>query len=212
MRRRQNNAICVLLAGIVLAAGSGRLCLAQGRGGGPGGGGPGGGGPGGGPGGPGGMGPGGQAPGGIGGQAPGGQERGGPGNGPGGPGGNAPAGPGGLAGMTHTSLPFGPPGRWWDDPAFAKSLKLRPAQQTRMDEIFNENRGTLVSHYEGLQQAEAKMEQLSKAPALDETALFAQIDRVKQARAELDKAYTHMLLQIRKEMDADQIERLEKHR
>jgi hypothetical protein len=40
--------------------------------------------------------------------------------------------------------------------------------------------------------------------------LFAQIDRVAQARAELDKATTHYLLQIRKEMDSDQIKRLEK--
>jgi len=32
----------------------------------------------------------------------------------------------------------------------------------------------------------------------DEPALFAQIDRVAQARAELEKATTHYLLQIRK--------------
>jgi Spy/CpxP family protein refolding chaperone len=78
-----------------------------------------------------------------------------------------------------------------------------------MDAIFEQNRPALTSHYDDLRQAETQMEQLSKAPKLDEAALFAQIDRVKQARAELDKVYTHMLLQIRKEMDADQITRLE---
>jgi hypothetical protein len=35
---------------------------------------------------------------------------------------------------------------------------------------------------------------------------------VAQARAELDKTNTHMLLELRKEMDADQIKRLESKR
>jgi Spy/CpxP family protein refolding chaperone len=79
-----------------------------------------------------------------------------------------------------------------------------------MDAIFDQNRNVLLAHLENVHQAEAQMEEISKSPAPDESALFAQIDHVAQARAELDKANTHMLLQIRKEMDADQIKRLEK--
>ena len=79
-----------------------------------------------------------------------------------------------------------------------------------MDAIFEQNRGSLVSGYQNLQQAQAQMEQLSKSASPDEGALFVQIDRVAQARAELEKATTHYLLQLRKEMDADQIKRLEK--
>ena len=79
-----------------------------------------------------------------------------------------------------------------------------------MDAIFEQNRGALLSHFEAVHQAEAQMEELSRTPAPDEPALFALIDRVAQARAELEKATTHYLLQIRKEMDADQIKRLEK--
>jgi Spy/CpxP family protein refolding chaperone len=107
-------------------------------------------------------------------------------------------------------MQFGPPGRWWDDRATAKSLRLSPEQQTRMDTIFEQNRGALMARFQGLQQAEAQLDELSKSPAPDEAALFAQIDRVAQARAELEKANTHLLLQIRKEMDAEQIKRLEK--
>jgi Spy/CpxP family protein refolding chaperone len=91
-----------------------------------------------------------------------------------------------------------------------KSLKLRPDQQARMDAIFNQNRNVLQAHLESVDQANAQMEEISRSPTPDESALFTQIDRVAQAHAELDKAYTHMLLQIRKEMDADQIKRLEK--
>jgi Spy/CpxP family protein refolding chaperone len=107
-------------------------------------------------------------------------------------------------------LQLGPPGRWWDDKSIVKSLKLRPDQQAHMDAIFEQNRGALLTRLEGVQQAEQQMAELAKSPTLDEGALFAQIDRVAQARADLEKANTHMLLQIRREMDADQIKRLEK--
>jgi len=110
----------------------------------------------------------------------------------------------------RAGLQFGPPGRWWDNRGFAKSLKLRPDQQQKMDAIFEQNRNALLSSFEGYSQAVAGMQALSKSPSPDESALFAQIDRVAQARAELEKVNTHLLLQIRKEMDADQIKRLEK--
>jgi Spy/CpxP family protein refolding chaperone len=112
----------------------------------------------------------------------------------------------------RADLQLGPPGRWWDDKSFVKSLKLRPDQQTRMDAIFEQNKNALLSRLQGLRQAESQMEEVARSPAPDEDALFTQIDRVSQARAELEKANTHMLLQIRKEMDAEQIARLEKHR
>jgi Spy/CpxP family protein refolding chaperone len=119
--------------------------------------------------------------------------------------------PRGPAGESRMGLEFGPPGqRWWDDRGFAKSLKLRPDQQTRMDAIFEQNRSTLLSRFEAAHQAEAQMQDLARSTTPDEFALFAQIDRVAQARADLEKANTHLLLQLRKEMDADQIKRLEK--
>jgi Spy/CpxP family protein refolding chaperone len=119
----------------------------------------------------------------------------------------------GPAGSTmRGGLQLGPPGRWWDDKHFAKTLHLRPGQKKRMDDLFDENRSTLVSRYQALQQEESKMEVLSRAQTLEESALFAQIDRVAQARAELEKANTHLLLQVRKEMDSDQISHLDASR
>ena len=113
----------------------------------------------------------------------------------------------------RAGLQLGPPGqRWWDDRGFVKSLKLRPDQQARMDAIFEQNRSLLLSRFDGLQQAEAQMAQLSSSSSPDESALYAQIDRVAQARADLEKANTHLLLQLRSQMDPDQIKRLEKSR
>jgi hypothetical protein len=58
-------------------------------------------------------------------------------------------------GASHGSLQVGPPGRWWDDKHFARDLKLRPEQQQRMDEIFEQNRGPLLKSYESLRFAGA---------------------------------------------------------
>jgi Spy/CpxP family protein refolding chaperone len=190
---------------LLCCAGAFSLAAAQ-QGGAPRGGGPGGG-PGGAP--PGGMGPGGQ-----------------PGNGsngnigfPGGPANNPSGGPPpgsapderGTVSTMPAGLQLGPPGRWWDDKHFAKDLKLRPDQQKHMDDVFDQNRTTLLRNYENLQQEEQKMEALVHGSVLDEATLFAQIDRVAQARAALEKANTHLMLQIRSEMSTDQIVRLEQH-
>ena len=120
--------------------------------------------------------------------------------------------PGATTSTMRGGLQLGPPGRWWDDKHFAKALHLRPEQQKRMDGLFEENRANLVSRYQTLQQEESKMEALSRGQTLDESALFAQIDRVAQARADLEKANTHLMLQVRREMDSDQIGRLEDYR
>jgi Spy/CpxP family protein refolding chaperone len=109
-------------------------------------------------------------------------------------------------------LQLAPPGRWWDDKGFAKSLGLRPEQRKKMDDIFNANKGTILLRYQSLQQEEAHLEDITREPQLNEPTIFAAIDRVAQARAALEKANAHMLLLIRQEMDKDQTERLEQHR
>ncbi len=128
-----------------------------------------------------------------------------------GPPGNSPDSAGATSGM-RGGLQLGPPGRWWDDKHFAKELKLRPDQQRRMDAIFETNRPALLNRLSAVLQEENRMEGLVHSKNPEEPALNAQIDRVWQARAELEKAKTHYLLQIRQEMNTDQLARLEEHR
>jgi Spy/CpxP family protein refolding chaperone len=146
-------------------------------------------------------------------QGPGGPPPGGGQNGPGFPGEGPGMGGGppqhGPGGGNRPGFELGPPGRWWDDRRFVVELRLRPEQQTRMDAVFEQNRATLLARLDGVRQAEAQMHALSRSPAPDEAALFAQIDRVSQARADLEKANTHLLLLIRREMDEGQIRQLE---
>jgi len=110
------------------------------------------------------------------------------------------------------ALQIAPPGRWWDNDEFARSLELKPTQQKRMDGIFDANRSILVVSFQRLQQEETTLEGLTHGAILDETKIFQQIDRVAQARAALEKSNAHMLLDIRKEMTPEQAARLDEHR
>jgi Spy/CpxP family protein refolding chaperone len=119
---------------------------------------------------------------------------------------------GGVVSTNRGGLQLGPPGRWWDDKKFAKTLGLNGDQQKRMDSVFAQNRDALLNKYDTLQKAETRLEGLTHADHLDEGALFTEIDHVAQARADLEKANTRMLLQLRNEMTPDQIGKLEDHR
>ena len=109
-------------------------------------------------------------------------------------------------------LQLGPPGRWWDNGRFAQSIGLDSRQQHRMDDIFGENKSTLVKLYKNLQHEESQLSKTVRGKELDEATIFQQIDRVAQARGELEKAHAHMLLQIRKEMTPEQAARLDDRR
>ena len=159
--------------------------------------------------------PGGGMPGGgqMGGQNP----WGGPMNAPRGIGGGVDSGPppNGAASTTSTmrgGLQLGPPGRWWDDAQLARSVGLDRIQQHRMDDVFKVNKTPLIRSYKALQHEESVLEKLSRSKNPDEIQIDQQIDRVVQARGELEKANAHLLLEIRKEMTQDQLDRLEEHR
>ena len=115
-------------------------------------------------------------------------------------------------GPTRGGLQLGPPGRWWDNREFAQTIGLDPGQQRRMDDVFGANKGTLVKLFKNLQHEESQLEKVTRARELNEAQIFDQIDRVVQARGELEKASAHMLLQIRKEMTPEQASRLDDHR
>jgi Spy/CpxP family protein refolding chaperone len=123
-----------------------------------------------------------------------------------------PGPPDGPRSTLRGGLQLGPPGRWWDDKEFAQELGLSAAQARRMDEIFEANRGMLLRLYRSLEQQESILEQLTTGNHLHEEQIFQQIDRVSGARAALEKASAHILLEIRKQMTEEQTARLDQHR
>ena len=118
-------------------------------------------------------------------------------------------GKGRSANPPHNALQFGPVGRWWDDRSVVQSIGLRREQQKRMDSIFDANKPAILDSYKGFLQAQTNLNTVNKDPQANKDRVFAAIDAVNQARASLQKATSAMLLQIRKEMDTDQVNKLE---
>jgi len=112
--------------------------------------------------------------------------------------------------QTTGGLQTGLPDRWWRNPATAQSLGLTADQQKRMDDVFQRYRLKLIDLNAALEKEEIMLEPLVAAQPLDEAKITAQIDRVAEARAELEKANGRMLLGIRKPLTPEQWSKLQK--
>ena len=117
-------------------------------------------------------------------------------------------GPGGP----RRALQPGPGGRWWNDPEMVQKLSLNSDQQKKMDDIFQQNRLKLIDLNATLEKDEITLEPLVSADAPEEAKILAQIDRVAQARAELEKANARFLLGIRRVLTQDQWKKLQAER
>jgi Spy/CpxP family protein refolding chaperone len=102
-----------------------------------------------------------------------------------------------------------PPGRWWTDPAIVQNLALTPEQQKQMDTLFQANRVKLIDLNASLQKEEVLLEPLLDVDHPDEAKVMPQIDRIAQARAELEKANARMLLGFRSVLNQEQWKKLQ---
>jgi Spy/CpxP family protein refolding chaperone len=108
----------------------------------------------------------------------------------------------------RNALQFGPVGRWWDNKSVIQAIGLRREQQRRMDAIFDANKPAILDRYKGFLKAQADLAAVNKDPQIDKSRVFTAIDAVNDARSSLQKATSEMLLQIRKEMEPNQVDKL----
>jgi Spy/CpxP family protein refolding chaperone len=106
--------------------------------------------------------------------------------------------------MEREMGPHGEMGRWWNNPHAVEKFKLTDTQRKAMDDIYQQHRLTLVDLHATLEKAELILQPLIGADQPDETRILAQIDKVAQARAELEKANARMLLGLRRQLTPDQ--------
>jgi Spy/CpxP family protein refolding chaperone len=110
---------------------------------------------------------------------------------------------GGGMGM-GMGLRMGPGGMWWKNPALVQRLTLTPEQTKKMDDIFQASRISLVDLKAGVEKQELMLEPMLSANPPDTAKTLAQIDKVAQARAALEKENAKMLLGIRGVLTPDQ--------
>jgi Spy/CpxP family protein refolding chaperone len=107
---------------------------------------------------------------------------------------------------------FGLQGRWWNNPRVVERLKLTDEQRKAFDDIFLAHREKLIDLRASLQKTELALEPLMREDPPNEAKILAQIDKVAQARAELEKANAGFLLAIRAKLTTEQWKQLQADR
>ena len=106
----------------------------------------------------------------------------------------------------------GPAGKWWNNPELARQLNLTADQQKKMDEVFQQNRLRMIDLHAALEREEATLDPLMEAANPDDAKVLPQVDRVAQARAELEKANARLLLGLRHLLTPEQWKTLDSGR
>jgi len=106
-----------------------------------------------------------------------------------------------------------PEGTWWRNPEVVSRIGLTPDQTKHIDEIFLQSRVQLIDLHASLEKEELLLEPLMNANPVDQTRALAQIGKIADTRAELEKTDAKMLLSIRAVLNADQWTKLQdRHR
>jgi len=103
-------------------------------------------------------------------------------------------------------------GRWWNNAKMVEELKLSDEQRKSMDAILFQHREKLVDLRGAVQKAELEMEPLMREDQPSEAKILAQIDKVAQARAELEKGNARFLFAIRGKLTPEQWKLLQAER
>ena len=114
-------------------------------------------------------------------------------------------------GQMQGSFHIGPEGMWWKNPMVVQRLTLTADQTKKMDDIFQQSRIQLIDLKANLEKQQVMLEPMLSANPLDTAKASAQIDKVAQARADLEKTNAKMLLNIRSVLTTDQWTKLRTH-
>jgi len=90
-----------------------------------------------------------------------------------------------------------PSGAWWTNTALVQQLGLTDDQKTKIERTFENHRQSIVSSTAMLEKEETQLGRLLEAESLDRNAVLTQIDRVVQARGEMERANAAMTLEMR---------------
>lgn len=94
----------------------------------------------------------------------------------------------------------------------AERLQLTEDQQRRIDEVFRQHRLKLIDLSASLRREEAILEDLLASDNRDHEKALAQIDRIANARADLERTNGRMLLGFREVLDQAQWQKLQSGR
>ncbi len=88
-------------------------------------------------------------------------------------------------------------GMWWSNPEVIARLAITPDQQKKIEDIFVQSRVQLIDLHATLEKEQLLLEPVLNANPVDQPKALAQIDKIADTRAALEKTNARMLLSIR---------------
>jgi Spy/CpxP family protein refolding chaperone len=127
-------------------------------------------------------------------------------------------GGGGRGAAPGAATPFGVQPRiferftaaWWTNANTLAQLGLTDDQKSKIEKIYESHKATIASDSALLATQETQLTTLLAADPVDHNAVLAQIDRVAQARTDLERTNSGMTLEMREVLTAAQWTQLQK--
>jgi Spy/CpxP family protein refolding chaperone len=97
---------------------------------------------------------------------------------------------------------------WWKDPELVQKLHLNDDQVQKLNKIAHDSQIHEIDLRADLEKQDAILRFQMEADSPDEAQVVAQIDKVTQARAKLEKSHMEMLLATRRVLTTEQAQKL----
>jgi Spy/CpxP family protein refolding chaperone len=99
-------------------------------------------------------------------------------------------------------------GACWEDPQLKQKLQLTDEQSQKIAKIAHDHQVQDIDLRGDVEKQEVLLRSLMEADSPEKEQVFAQIDKLSQARAKLEKSHVEMLLAIRHVLTAEQAKKL----
>ena len=118
---------------------------------------------------------------------------------------------GGVAGATvttgkgrHIVMMRREMGKWWQNPDVVSKLSLSDSQISQLNQVFYNHKMKLIDYGADMEKQDLKLQTMLDADQPDEGQVNAQVDQVLSARGKLEREFTAMNLDLRKQLSLEQ--------
>ncbi len=95
-------------------------------------------------------------------------------------------------------------GKWWQNPDVVSKLGLSDSQVTQLNQVFYSHKMKLIDYGADMEKQDLKLQNMLDADQPDEGQVNAQVDQVLSARGKLEREFTAMNLDLRKQLSLEQ--------
>jgi Spy/CpxP family protein refolding chaperone len=111
----------------------------------------------------------------------------------------------------HTDRGIGPHvmirhemGKWWQNADVVSKLGLSDSQVSQLNQVFYNHKMKLIDYGAAMEKQDLKLQTMLDADQPDEGQVNAQVDQVLAARGKLEREFTTMNLDLRKQLSVEQ--------